>query len=180
LVGLFVVFFGPVVLALVLNVAVPGWLPFGRVNQGELVSPPATVIPGAIRTVAGAPFGAEGGEVAWRLVHAGPVTCGEACAEALLKMRQARLALGKDATRVARWWLASGSPDPARVAVITREHPGLNVGIAPRDSVLLGAPPGSVQLVDPSGLLVLRYGPALGASAILKDLKRLLRISKQG
>jgi hypothetical protein len=180
LVGLFVLFFGPVVLALVLNVVAPGWVPFGRVNRGELVQPPVPVAPGTIRPVSGEPFGAEGGEVAWRLVHAGPPTCGEPCAAALVKMRQARLALGKDAERVTRWWLASAAPEQEQVAAITGEHPGLHVGIGPRDSVLFAASPGTVLLVDPANLLVLRYDPALDASAILKDLKRLLRISKQG
>jgi hypothetical protein len=180
LVGLFVLFFGPVVLALVLNVTAPGWVPFGRVNRGELVQPPVPVAARAIRPVAGLPFGAEGGEVAWRLVHAGPPTCDDPCAAALVKMRQARLALGKDAERLSRWWLASAAPAQAQVAAVTGEHPGLHVGIAPRDSVLLAAPPGTIQLVDPANLLVLRYDPSLDASAILKDLKRLLRISKQG
>ena len=179
LLGLFSLFFLPLVAALVLNVAAPGWLPFGRVNRGELVQPPQPVAVDDVQALDGTAFGPDG-EAVWQIVYVGSSPCDEACAMALAKMRQARLALGKDAGRVARWWLMTGQADARSVSDARAQHPGLRLGVVAAGSVLVPGQPGSVRLVDPAGLLVLRYPPEASASAILKDLKRLLRISTQG
>ena len=179
LLGLFALFFLPLVAALVLNVAAPGWLPFGRVNRGELVRPPQPVAAGDVRALDGAAFGPDG-EAVWQLVYVGSSECGDPCSTALARMRQARLALGKDAGRVARWWLMTAMPDARSVSSARAEYPGLRLGVVSARSVLVPGAPGSVRLVDPAGLLVLRYPPDASASAILKDLRRLLRISTQG
>ena len=97
-------------------------------------------------------------------------------------MRQARLALGKDAHRVARWWLPTDRPHPRTVAGVLDAYPGLRVGLVGSESVLAArsAPPVAIQVVDPAGFLILRYSGEPVAADVLKDLKRLLKISKQG
>jgi len=179
LLGLFAVFFVPLLVALVLNITAPGWQPFGRVNRGQLVQPPQPVAAMGVRALDGAPFGVDG-EAVWQLAYAGPPTCAEACASALQKMRQARLALGKDAGRVARWWLMTAMPDARTVSQARSEHPGVRLAVANPGAAAISGEPGSIMLVDPGALVVLRYAPDASASAILKDLKRLLRISTQG
>jgi len=66
------------------------------------------------------------------------------------------------------------------VSAARAAHPGVRLAVAGEGSALASGPQGSVGLVDPAGLLVLRYPRDMSASAILKDLKRLLRISTQG
>lgn len=182
LIGLFALFFAPIIGAYVLNAFAPGWLPFGRVNHGELVQPARPAGLSAIQVLDG-PAWAETVELTpWTLLHvAGPV-CTDACRNVLVNMRQARLALGKDADRVSRWWLVTGLPEARSVALAREIDPGLRIGRIVGDAgVLTEDPaPGLVQLVDPAGYLILRYRDADAASDMLKDLKRLLKVSIQG
>lgn len=177
--GLFALFMLPIGTALVLNVAAPGWLPFGQANLGTLVQPPLRAGLAAVQPLDGGPLPGTDLEAVWTLVHVSTGGCDSACRDALVKMRQARLALGKDARRLARWWLVTETADARTVSRIRDEHPGLRRGLLAGDAGL-GRDAGQVQLVDPAGLLILRYAQDDSASAILKDLKRLLRISKQG
>lgn len=182
LIGLFCLFLLPIVGAYVLNVFAPDWLPFGRVNHGELVQP---AVPAGLERmqVLDGPAWAETVELApWTLLHVTGPVCIQACRDALVNMRQARLALGKDADRVSRWWLVTGIPEARSVAIARDIDPGLRIGRIAGDASVLGAhpAPGMVQLVDPAGYLILRYRDAAAASDILKDLKRLLKISIQG
>jgi hypothetical protein len=116
------------------------------------------------------------------LAHVGPAQCDAGCTQALLDMRQARLALGKDARRVARWWLVTGRPEARALAGVRGAYPGMRVGLIGSDSILSTQPEPSaaIQLVDPAGLLILRYSGGSVAADVLKDLKRLLKISTQG
>ncbi len=183
LIALFALFLAPVVGSFLLHLAVPGWVPFGYTNRGDLVEPPAAAHLDGARFLDGEPAPAADDEAVWILVHASDGSCGETCEAALLAMRQARLALGKDAHRVARWWLVAGDPDERSVAQVLREYAGTRVVQLGRDSPLLAAAQDGasvVQLVDPAGYLILRYGGADPAGAIRKDLKRLLKISTQG
>ena len=180
LVGLFALFFVPILGALTLVIVAPGWLPFGQVNHGELVQPPqAAGLDGVEPLDDGAPPGGDP-EAVWTLVLVSDGSCPSACLEGLVVMRQARLALGKDAGRVARWWLVTAAPDARTVAAVRRDHPGLRVGRIDRGGPLARSGAGAVQLVDPAGLLILRFPEDPDASELLEDLKRLLKISKQG
>jgi hypothetical protein len=182
LIGLFCLFMLPIIGAYVLNVFAPDWLPFGRVNHGELVQPAVPAGLERIQALDG-PAWAETIELApWTLLHVTGPECTPSCRDALVNMRQARLALGKDADRVSRWWLITGIPEARSVAIARDIDPGLRIGRIAGDVGVLSAQPapGMVQLVDPAGYLILRYRDAAAASNILKDLKRLLKISIQG
>lgn len=182
LIGLFCLFMLPIIGAYVLNVFAPDWLPFGRVNHGELVQPAVPAGLERIQALDG-PAWAETVELApWTLLHVTGAECIQSCRDALVNMRQARLALGKDADRVSRWWLVTGIPEARSVAIARAIDPGVRIGRITGDASVLNAhpAPGMVQLVDPAGYLILRYRDAAAASDILKDLKRLLKISIQG
>ena len=183
LVGLFALFMGPILIAYTLNVLYPGWAPFGTSNRGALVEPARSLSTQGLRPADGEPLAAEPFTERWTLVAVHGPGCGQACEQALVRMRQTRLALGKDAGRLQRWLVVSeAGAAPARELV--ERHQGVRVLAATRAwTAALGAPeatPGTVYLVDPQGYLVLRYDPALADDSILKDLKRLLRISKIG
>ena len=190
LVGLFALFFLPVLSAMLIAVKAPHWTPFGSINYGELVQPPvADALSEMIPLDAGPAYKA-GSSAPWVIAHVGYSSCDSRCENTLAQMRQARLALGKDAQRVERWWLLAARPHESAVQAQMTAYPGLRIGLIDPRSPLLGGESSEVlvQSIDPAGFLVLRYLAAnqekgqnndLGR-ALLKDFKRLLKISKQG
>lgn len=178
LVALCALFMLPILGALVLNIVAPHWLPFGQVNRGLLVEPAVMAELGKVKPKDGGPAGPLDKEAVWTLVHVGPAPCDAICQQALLSIRQARLALGKDAKRVDRWWLVTGPLGPDTVVRARELDPGVRVGSFDIHSPLRREFP--IQLVDPAGYLILRYEDAGAATDVLKDMKRLLKISTQG
>jgi cytochrome oxidase Cu insertion factor (SCO1/SenC/PrrC family) len=186
LVVLFLAFFLPVLGAWYLNVQRPDWLPTGGTNHGTLVQPARALDATGLTDLAGAPLPDHALSGHWTFVYLESDGCGEPCREALYRMRQVRLALGKDMDRVARWLvLPEGSP-AADLGPLLAEHPGLEVVRAPaawHERLAAGAAPGEpapLHLVDPNGYLMMRFSPALDPGEILDDLKHLLRLSKIG
>ncbi|MFT5445423.1 MAG: hypothetical protein ACI9DC_000584 [Gammaproteobacteria bacterium] len=201
LAGLFALFFVPIFGAVIVAVVAPHWIPFGQVNQGELLRP---AVADALRTM----IPLDGGEAftrgpfqPWVVAHLGHASCDEACEHALVQMRQARLALGKDAHRVERWWLVAEPPDTSTLTRVMRTFTGLRIGLLQERSPILthAASPAAIFIVDPMGFLVLKYAntvseglavptpektpaaaPGLDlANALRKDFKRLLKLSRE-
>ena len=154
--------------------------PAPTANHGELLLPPATVAPQA--------FGSDAGEFRfaslsgkWILVVSDSGACAAACQAKLVAVRQARLALGRDAIRVERVFVVDDlSPmDPGVAAA----HPGLRIAVTPRGMLL---PPGAandrahIYLVDPRGNVMMRWPAAIEPKRVLSDLKRLLKASQIG
>jgi hypothetical protein len=106
-------------------------------------------------------------------------------------LRQVWLALGEDRGRIRRLWLVQADTPPADAAAITATDPGVTVALAGSDAADFvrefrppggqpDTPAGGIYVVDPLGNLVLYY-PADGRmSAVLKDLQRLLKVSRIG
>ncbi|MFT5171881.1 MAG: hypothetical protein ACI8W7_000045 [Gammaproteobacteria bacterium] len=193
LIGIFTLFFVPVFGAVVIAVVAPHWVPFGRVNNGELVQPPIADVLLNLSPLDAEPAYKPGPETPWVIAHVGPASCDVRCEYALVRMRQARLALGKDAHRVQRWWLVTESISPGQVTTMMQSYPGLRIGLL-RPRTPLAAHTFAtiaVQMIDPAGFLILQYpnnwqdkelatqGATGLAGALLKDLKRLLKISKR-
>ena len=174
LIGLFAVFFVPVITAVVVSAKFSSWIPFGTVNRGELIAPPLAI------------DGLTGGHslsMQWVVLHATTADCARECVAALSAMRQARLALGKDADRLVRVLLLSDTSAIAQgsVASIGRRFPGLIVRRVGREIISQLPSPGhgTIYLADPEHRLILRYDRADPAGDIFKDLKRLLKVSSQ-
>ena len=158
------------------------WQPQSRMNYGELIEPLSLSDPELPRLDGGS-FRLSQLRGKWVLLQVDSATCGDRCRKKLLYMRQARLALGKDADRVERVWLLddAGVPDP----VLLREDGGLNVVRAPGRSLLeelpsSGNPAGYIFVVDPLGSLMLRFPGDPDAPRMLRDLARLLKVSRIG
>lgn len=182
LVALFALFFVPVLVSMVLVIAKPGWTPFGTINRGELIQPPLTLnLSGGLAKEDEVPLPKLlAGK--WVLAHLSPTVCGEDCNRALVAMRQARIALGKDADRVLRLWLVTDDVAPVRMNGVLEEFPGLHAYRASLELAKQFPRPShdALYVIDPAGLLILRYEGTESANDILKDMKRLLKISKQG
>ena len=158
------------------------WQPQSRANYGELTEPRALSDTG-LRRLDGDAFALSGLRGKWVLLQVDSGDCGEACRRKLVYMRQARLALGREAQRIERLWVLddAADPDPA----LLREHEGLKVARAGGGSFLAEFPASVtpaeyIYVVDPHGNLILRFPGNLDARKALKDLERLLRASRIG
>ncbi|MGB5690693.1 MAG: hypothetical protein WBM45_15590 [Woeseiaceae bacterium] len=173
------VFLGPLALAAWLYFAGQDLTPTGRTNHGALLQP----ITNLKDAVPESPLYAHN-DGHWVLLYANTAECGEACASALITLRQSRLMLGKEMDRLVRVFLrADTAPD---TVLLADEHKGL---VAINDSTLkelldkkkpedLDA--GGYYLVDPLGNLVMYFRPDIDPSAMVEDIKHLLELSRIG
>lgn len=150
-------------------------------NHGELLLPPAQVPDQAMEGEGGKPFSFRALRGRWILVAADSGACAEACLAKLVAMRQVRLALGVNASRVARVFLADDAraPDGAALAAF----PGMERAILPRRAGRTGDPAWErehVYLVDPNGNVMMRWRAGDDPKGMLRDLERLLRASQIG
>jgi cytochrome oxidase Cu insertion factor (SCO1/SenC/PrrC family) len=162
------------------------WRPARTVNHGELITPvrslPAAHLQPAV-TPESAPAQLFHGK--WSLVYVGDGQCENACRQALYVMRQTRLSLNSEMTRVDRVFLAT-SQCCAREFLV-HEHPGLLVLDASgteAHSLLAVFPVNereqSLFVVDPLGNLMMRYDVRQNPKGLLQDLKKLLSLSHIG
>jgi cytochrome oxidase Cu insertion factor (SCO1/SenC/PrrC family) len=159
------------------------WAPEARMNYGELIEP-ARPLPDATLTLAdGQPFrlGALRGK--WVLMLTAPGACDESCQHALYHMRQVQRAQGKNMDRIERVWLITDDAplDPALARALEGMYFVRVAGSEVlREPALAGDRSGHIYLVDPLGNLMLRFPRDADPSRILRDISRLLRVSRIG
>ena len=139
-------------------------------NYGELLPP---------RALEGAPFDRLRGK--WLLVTFDPAACDAACEKKLFIVRQVRRAQGANAERMERLWLVSdgGKPRPELLAAIEGSHvePARSAGEL---QAFPGDPRAYIYVVDPLGNLILRYPADPDPKRMIRDLERLLKLSRIG
>jgi len=178
----FLIFFVPVIAAWLLNVMVPGWLPFGTVNYGTLVQPVRPIARAGLSRIEGGAIDADYLDGHWTLVQVIDAPCGQDCLDALVHIRQVRRALGDDMSRTQHLAVVADSAFAADFAELE-----LTAAVADDrwlepfafDDAGASASP-ALFLVDPQGYLMMRYAPDVGQHGLLADLERLLKISKIG
>ena len=166
-----------------------GWRPAGRVNHGRLITPlrplPGIALPRVRLDAAAAAAAGVAWRGRWSLVYVGDGGCDAACREALYVMRQSRLLLNNDMTRVQRVFLVTAGCCAREF--LAREHAGLVV----LDAAGPAAQPlvrefsaadrtRTVFIVDPLGNLILSYDARSDPHGLLEDLRKLLRLSHIG
>jgi hypothetical protein len=124
----------------------------------------------------------------WSLVLVSNGGCNLECEAALFKMRQARFLTGKDIQRVQMIVLARQQTQVSpHLREVLRRFPKVELvferALKFEDSN--SAPPlqlnsGEVYIVDPLGNVMMHYPADSTTKGMLKDLKKLLRISKVG
>lgn len=183
---LFAIGFGPMLLATVMYYT--GWLnPAGQANHGTLVQP---LVPVSQLNLIGADgqrlaerFTAPTANRQWLMLTTAE-GCAEACESLLYLSRQVNVALGKDANRVAR---AAYLTDLtlSRRQQLEGEYEAMELlrrgGRDPvwPEAINPAAGP-RILLVDPQGNVMMQYTPANSGEDMLKDLKRLLKLSQLG
>jgi len=186
LVLLATLFFAPFIAAWVIYTYFPSFRPDGTTNYGTLVSPARPLPEFLLHNADGTPA-SELFHEKWSLVYLGTDFCDDACEARLILIRQVRLALGKDLSRLVRVYIA---PDQAALSQaevrLGPAHPGLKLvrddGEAGHraSEFFTGADAHGVYLVDPNGNWLMLYTGNLEPKPLLGDLKKLLRLSSIG
>lgn len=186
---LVVIFFVPLVTAFVVYYGF-GWRPAGTTNKGDLISPARPLEPGVLLDAQDQQLDESLLKGKWSLVYIGGGECDARCREALTLIRQSRLALNDDASRVQRIFLVT--EDCCDLNYLRTEHEGLitaRVEEAAERALLEKFPrydavpvenAGRIYIVDPLGNLMMSYSPNAPQKALLEDLRKLLKLSHIG
>lgn len=155
--------------------------PAATANYGELLLPPSDITAQSFDRDGGGRFAFAELAGKWVLVTSDSGACGAACVEKLTILRQVRLALGRNASRVERVLVVDDTRPPDRQALAPFE--GMVVALTPTGMRL---PPGAgndrahIYLADPRGNVMLRWPANADRRRMLMDLERLLKASQIG
>jgi cytochrome oxidase Cu insertion factor (SCO1/SenC/PrrC family) len=158
----------------------------GGTGHGQLIEPPRALPDVQLADAAGGSATLHG---SWTLLYLAPDGCPATCREALYRMRQVRLALGRDMERMQRVLVFPAGAAP--LSELAAEWPGqrfvsgVDAAFAAGGTFSLGPgddpiTAGRLYVVDPRGFLMMSYAPDAGPDGIIADLKRLLRYSRSG
>ncbi len=181
--GFFMLFFSPILLSWYL-VFFTDYKPGSGTQHGILINPPRQLgnlqlldpLTGKKHSLYGY----------WNMVVLVDKTCDEACINDLYRIRQIRLATGNEATRVQRVVYFFDGKMVENAAELFNNFNGQL--ILPAENVneqqltlfdISGIDSKhTIYLIDPAGFLMMSYPGGTDPSGIIKDMKRLLRISK--
>ena len=154
--------------------------PQARMNYGELIEPHPLAEFSVVR-LDGQGVGLSDLKGKWTLIQVDGAECGDPCRDKLYKMRQVRLAQGKNMDRVQRMWLVTGDgPVDEQVqqafegTIMARAGDGRFLRQLPTSAGVAG----HIWLIDPLGNVMLRYPPQADPVGIKNDLVRLLKVSQ--
>jgi len=156
--------------------------PQAHTNYGELMQ--TRPLPEArLQLADGAPFQLSRLKGKWILLMVDAGGCDEFCRRKLFTLRQLRLTQGKDMERIERAWLLSDDVTPS--ADVVSAYAGTWIVRATCSELLRQLPAARslsdhIYVIDPLGNLVLRYARDADPVGIIKDLARLLKISRIG
>ena len=121
----------------------------------------------------------------WTMLFIIDGPCEAVCEENLYRLRQIRLATGKEMQRVQRVVVVNGKEAPLFSDYLSKNYPGqryvfkndLGENFLRLFQDLKLNDQGAIVLIDPRGFLMMRYPGDTNPSGIIHDLSRLLRIS---
>ncbi|MGB5705320.1 MAG: hypothetical protein WBM41_00700 [Arenicellales bacterium] len=183
----FGLFLGPLFFALIWYYGLGAvFLPRAATNHAPLVQPLVVLQPFTNLQLDQKEINLSTLQGKWTVVHRLGDRCDQTCEKSLYNTRQARLALGKDANRVQRLVLGSHvnqlealGVDHADLALMLRITGGLETQLMPLvESMSLQQD--DALLVDPLGNVMMAIPFDLNPSHLLKDMKKLLKLSKIG
>ena len=150
-----------------------GWVNAGATNKGYLLSPPTSL----------QALGFQQSDLhlrQWRVILVSTTACIDLCLQSAERLHNVRKLLGKDSPRL----LPVLSAEYSEAATQLKDWPFVQANHKLLQEKLSGfkAPlvDHYVLLADPHGNVILFYTPDQIGSALLADLKRLLRLSRIG
>lgn len=157
-------------IALAKLVLVNGWYQGGETNSGQLISPPISIA---------------NPNKAWLMLYNPSKQCGNQCLQSLWQIQQTHTLLASEGNRVQTYLTA-----PIQTSNQTLQSQQQDIHLPQILTAVSDMPalqPNTLYLIDPLGNAFMRYQfpiehqSAVNVSAgLLKDIKRLLKISKIG
>jgi hypothetical protein len=171
-IAIVLVFAAPLGTALVLNLV--GWHPEKTRNYGTLVEPPANVRDVPVTLADGARLDWRDPQWHWTLLALGSGECAGPCRSRLAELQRLRITLGRNAERLRIVYLGPALPSADAAALVPMQR-GDDAG-AGALAAYRPAEPGAVALalVDPNGLLMLRYAPGYDAARLRQDIVKVV------
>ncbi|CAM3302893.1 hypothetical protein BZK31_02180 [Pseudomonas floridensis] len=149
------------------------WVPESRSYHGVLIGT------GQSR----ADLGVSAVERRWQLLVSAPDRCEAACRQLVYLARQVQIGLGRDAPRASHALAGAQPLDPQYAATLDREYPHLlryPLELSRYGTIAPDRQNAYLWIIDPHGNLVLRYDAGVNGNDLLKDLRRLLKLSNIG
>jgi hypothetical protein len=162
----------PVILAAVLNRA--GWMPGHSRNFGEIVHPPLNLRDVVLVHASDARTTLANEDSRWTLLVRVPDPCDAACWQRVALLGNVRTSLGRYAPLLQPVLLDREPPPEVRPALAAFALASPQAPLPGRLSAPLTAGP-ELWLVNPYGLVELRYAPGYVPPELRKDLGKLVR-----
>ncbi|MEC8996471.1 MAG: hypothetical protein VYA22_02415 [Pseudomonadota bacterium] len=120
----------------------------------------------------------------WSLIYVTNTQCLEECSNNIYLLRQVHIALGKDIYRVQRIFLTNYNEEITFFDNLAKKYPRLlfsNVTPNYLHEILfkISKKENQIYLIDPGGNVILSYESNFEGRKLMKDLKKLLKFSKQ-
>jgi hypothetical protein len=164
------VFAAPIVTSLVLNAI--GWRPEHTRNAGTLVQPPVDVTATTVMLADGSRLVWRDPQWHWTLLALSNGECAEACQTRLAELMRLRITLGRNAERLRIVYLGSPLPSTTAGALAPVQFGDADGELAPYRPADAGAL--ALALVDPNGLLMMRYGAGYDAARLRQDIVKVV------
>jgi len=150
-----------------------GWQPTNTRNSGTLVVPPRDVTSAVATSGDGLPFTWKDAQFHWTLVLLPSADCATKCVERIDEAVRMRLTLGRNAERLRIVYI--GPPQPqeffAGRTPLTFVRDASN---AFTDAHAGGSDSLALALIDPNGLLMMRYPDGYSAQGLRSDITRII------
>jgi len=183
----FSLFLGPLLVAFLWYYGLgAAFSPKEKTNYSPLISPIVTMAPFSDQLRDGNTFTLDSMKHRWTIVHFNDMQCRDRCQKSLYNTRQTRIAVGKDANRIQRVLIA---PNENPAGKVIGEHADLLVISDPNSELLAqirsismreNSGPNDAIMIEPLGNAMMLIPVDLNPSLLLKDLKRLLKLSRIG
>lgn len=172
LIAIMLVFLAPMAIAFGLRLS--EWQPGKLRNNGILVQPPQPLAADTPRAQRAADFGWQDGQYRWTLVLIAGPDCAAACEQRLADADKIWSLLTQKATRL-RLAAVGVEATPARLEKFPRLD-FVQTAAAPLQALRPAAADAvAAAVVDPAGLLMLRFEPGYDPAGVRQDLHRLIR-----
>ena len=157
-------------------------------NRGELLNPVINIKSFALTDAENQPVASDDIIIhRWHMILFAGASCDDACNEALYKMRQINVAVGKNAPRVRHTVVHVAPPDEAFSTLLEQEYPDAMRAYSSSESVEAALQQvgsdfrsNEIYLMDPLGNIMLRFTQDQSYRDLMHDLNKLLKVSQIG
>jgi cytochrome oxidase Cu insertion factor (SCO1/SenC/PrrC family) len=163
---------------------------FGKTtNYGTIISPARPVQDLQLKNIDNSSFKLSSMRGKWILLSIGSTSCQKNCQQNLYKIRQIKKAVGEDHKRINKVFFLTDQSSIESFKSLLNEYPDMEVIIPSTDhyqeflsgfSVSDEKVEDGIYIIDPLGTYMMAYPKDADANKILKDVRRLLKVSKIG